>query len=352
MMDVPLHGLEAAAAEVLDPMAYDYYAGGADDEITLAENVAAWRRIRMRPRVLCDVSHIDTAVEVVGTSADLPVWIAPMAYQGLADADGEAAMARGAASAGIPMIVSTMATTSLEDVAAAAPGSPRWFQLYIHKDRELTASLVRRAEAAGYTALMLTVDLAVVGNRRRDALHRFTLPPGLHQANLPLDMPATGESGLVAYAEDQFDPSVAYSELEKLVDSTSLPVVVKGVIRGDDAVACVDAGAAAVVVSNHGARQLDTCIATADALTEVVAATAGSVPVAVDGGVRSGTDIVKALAMGASTVLVGRPFLWGLALGGAEGVAAVAAAFRVELERAMALCGAASAAEVGFDLLA
>lgn len=345
-------GLEARARELLGPVAYDYFAGGADDEVTLAENEAAWRRIGLRPRVLRDVSAVTTRTSVLGADVASPVLVAPMAFQRLAHDEGEIATARAAASAGTVMIVSTFATVAMEDVAAASPGATRWFQLYVHRDRGLTADLVARAVAADYRALVLTVDLPVVGRRRRDERNRFGLPEGLEMANLHRLLTAAEGSGLAAYSAAQIEAGLTVDDIGWLRGLCDLPIVIKGVMRGDDAAAVVAAGAAAVAVSNHGGRQLDTTIATADALLDVVEAVAGRAEVYVDGGVRRGTDVVKALAMGAGAVLLGRPVLWGLAVGGADGAREVLEELGAETALAMALCGAAGPADVTFDLLA
>lgn len=363
VMDVD--ALEAAARETLSAAAFDYIAGGADAELTLADNVAAWGRRRLRPRVLRDVSAVDTATTVLGTPVRLPVLVAPVGYQRLAHPDGETEMARGAAAAGSVLIASTLATTRLEDIAAAAPDSPRWMQVYVQRDRGATAALVGRAVAAGYRALVFTVDLPVLGFRRRDERNSFTLPPGLRIANLSAPMPdVPGSSGLTAQVGRDLDPGLTFDDIGWLASISGLPVLVKGVLRGDDARACVEAGAAGVVVSNHGGRQLDSAVATADALAEVVAAVAGSGPpgaeVYVDGGIRGGVDVLKALALGARAVLVGRPAVWGLvagasadgSAGGAGGVQGVLDGLGVELARAMALCGASRVADVTADLLA
>ncbi|MEX2618736.1 MAG: alpha-hydroxy acid oxidase [Egibacteraceae bacterium] len=347
-----LRRLEQQARERLAPAAYDYYAGGADDELTLADNVAAWRRLRLRYRVLRGVGAVSTATTVLGTRVAAPVLVAPTAYQRLADDAGEAATARGARTAGTVMVASTLATVSLEDVAAAAPDAPRWFQVYVRRDRGQTAELVARAVAAGYRALVLTVDLPVLGFRRRDEHHRFSLPVGMEMANVGASVPQVAGSGLHAYAAGEIDPSLTFDDLEWLRSLSDLPLVVKGVVRGDDAAACVAAGAAGIAVSNHGGRQLDSAIATADALPEVVAAAGDAAEVYVDGGVRGGTDVVKALALGARAVMVGRPVLWGLATGGEQGVVAVLDGFAEETARAFALCGATTVEQVTGDLLA
>ncbi|MGH8898913.1 MAG: alpha-hydroxy acid oxidase [Egibacteraceae bacterium] len=333
-------------------LAYDYFVGGADDELTLADNVVAWRRLRLRPRVLRDVSKVTTSTTVLGTPVSLPALVAPMAYQRLAHDDGERAIAQGAAAAGTIMIASTFSTVCLEDVAAAAPGAARWFQLYVRRDRGWTAELVARAVAAGYRALVLTVDLPVLGLRRRDEQNRFRLPPGMTMANVGEPPPEGSGSALTAYARDELDPGLTFADVEWLRGLCDLPILVKGVLRGDDARACVDAGARGIVVSNHGGRQLDTAIATADALPEVVAAVGGDVEVLIDGGIRRGTDLVKALALGAQAALVGRPVIWGLVSGGSGGVRSVLDTLRDEFGRALALCGAPTVGAITADLLA
>lgn len=345
-----IHDLETRARERLSEQAYDYYAGGADDELTVADNVAAWSRLRMRPRVLRDVSTVDTSTSVLGTPVRMPVLVAPVAAQRMADDAGEVAMARGAAAAGTLMTVSTIATVSLEDVAAAAPDAPRWFQLYVRQDRGWARELVERATAGGYRAIVLTVDLPVLGHRRRDDRHPAGLPEGLRMAN----MPEASDRGqwLAAVARDDLDASLTFEDIGWIASLTHLPIVVKGVLRGDDASACVDAGASAVIVSNHGGRQLDTAVAGVDALPEVVAAVADRAEVYVDGGVRSGTDVVKALALGARAVLVGRPAIWALAVGGEDGVRGMLAELAVQTARVMALCGAATVEDCTPDLIA
>jgi 4-hydroxymandelate oxidase len=339
------------ARQVLDPVAYDYFVSGADDEVTLGENEAAWQRIRLLPKMLRDVSAVDPATTVLGQAIAAPIIVAPTAYHRLAHDEGEAATARGTAAAGTIMCVSTLATVSLEDVAAAAPAAPRWFQLYIRRDRSFTESLVARAKAAGYTALVVTVELPVFGRRWRDERNNFTLPEGLIMANLDEPAPTVEGSGLAAYAEAEFDRSLTFDDLTWLRDISGLPVIVKGVLRADDAVSSIEAGAAAVIVSNHGARQLDTAVATADALPPIVEAVAGQAEIYVDGGIRRGTDVLKAIAMGARAVLVGRPVVWGLATGGADGVTAVLAELVEEFVRALALSGTPTPADITPDLL-
>jgi len=348
-MDVA--ALAAKARELIDAGAYDYYAGGADDEVTLADNEAAWQRLRLRPKVLRDVGDVDPSTTVLGQRVAAPLLVAPTAYHRMAHDDGECATARGAAAAGTLMCVSTLATVALEAVAQAAPSAPRWFQLYIRRDRDVTAELVGRAVEAAYSAIVLTVDVPVLGRRRRDERNGFTLPAGMQMANLGAAPPTVEGSGLAAYANAEFDPSLTFDDIGWLAGLSGLPVIVKGVMRGDDAVRCVESGAAAVVVSNHGARQLDTTIPTAEALADVTQSVGDAAEVYVDGGIRRGTDVVKALALGARAVMVGRPILWGLATGGADGVHAVLTELVEETTRALMLCGAASPHDITPDLL-
>jgi 4-hydroxymandelate oxidase len=346
---VDLAALEQVARGRLDPAVYDYVAGGADGELTLADNLAAWDRVRLRPRVLRDVRHVDTATTLLGAPLPTPVLVAPTGYHELVHPQAEEATAAGAAAAGSLMVVSTQANRSVEQVAAAAPGAPRWFQVYVHVDHGFTEEVVGRAAAAGYSALVLTADLPVLGNRLRDLRNRLRFPPGMVLGNAVERFGSTGED-VVAHAS-RFEAGLEPDTIAWLGRHSGLPVLVKGVLRGDDAEELVAAGAAGIVVSNHGGRQLDTALAAADALPEVVAAVAGRVPVLVDGGVRRGTDVVKALCLGAGGVLVGRPVLWGLATAGAEGVRQVLAGLQEELVRAMALCGATSLAQLTPDLV-
>lgn len=356
MMETPpkpllnLFEYEACAAATLSPMARDYYASGAWDEVTLRDNRAAFERIRLRPRVLVDVSQRDMSLTLFGRALSMPILVAPMAFQCLAHPEGELATAKAAAQLGTTLILSTLSTQSLEDVAAAGAAASKeagqWFQLYVHRDRGLTQALIERAEAAGYTALCLTVDAPVLGQRERDRQNRFALPAGLELANLAslktlAISQRSDESGLFAYFMEQINPALTWADLEWLRSHTLLPLVVKGVLRGDDAVRAVEHGAQAIVVSNHGGRQLDGAIAAIDALPEVVQAVRGQVDVLVDGGVRRGTDVLKALALGAKAVLLGRPVLWGLTVGGSEGVEQVLSQLRHEFDLAMALSGCA-----------
>ncbi|HWM91925.1 MAG TPA: alpha-hydroxy acid oxidase [Thermoanaerobaculia bacterium] len=349
---------EAIARETLSGQAYDYYAGGALDEVTLRENRAAYDRLSLAYRVLVDVSRRDLTTSVLGQPVSMPVLVAPTAFHRLATPDGEMATARAAGAVGTIMILSTLSTTPVEAVVSAASG-PVWFQLYVYRDRKATEGLVRRAEAAGCRALVLTVDAPLLGRRERDVRNRFSLPPGIVVANLLPEgygevPPAIADSGLAAYVASFLDPSLTWGDVAWLRSLTKLPILVKGIVRPDDALRAADAGAAGVVVSNHGGRQLDTAPATIDVLPEIADALAAHghrIEVLMDGGVRRGTDILKALALGARAVLVGRPVLWGLAAGGDAGAANVLRLLRSELDLAMALAGAPTIADVTRDLV-
>jgi 4-hydroxymandelate oxidase len=352
---VRLEDFEDLAREHLSEAAYDYFAGGACDEVTLRDNREAFGRVRLLGRVLRDVSKRSLETTVLGTSVSMPVMIAPVAMQRLAHDDGELATARAAAAAGTVMIASTLATSSIEDIAAAAAG-PRWFQLYVYKDRGLTAELVRRAEGAGYGAIVLTVDGQVWGRRYRDMRSDFSLTPGLALANLAGAghgaFPAGAEgSGLAAYVSSLLDPSLDWNDVANLVESTTLPVVIKGILHPDDARLAVAHGASAVFVSNHGGRQLDGSPATMDVLESVVDAVAGRAEVYLDGGVRRGTDVIKALALGARAVAIGRPAVWALAAGGERGLTRMLTMLREECDTALALCGAESPAALDRSLV-
>jgi 4-hydroxymandelate oxidase len=346
---VDLAALEERARVVLGRAAYDFVAGGADEEETLADNIAAWSRLRVRPRVLRDVRLVSTGVRVLGTPLASPLLVAPIGFQRLAHPDGEEATTRGARSAGALMVAPTRSSVTFERIGEAASG-PWWCQVYLLRDRGWTEALVDRAVGAGATALILTVDTPFLGRKRRDERNAFSFPEGVTVANLPDE----GGAADVAQRPEgaRQSPAVTFDDLSWLEGTWGLPVVAKGVLRGDDAVACVEAGASAVVVSNHGGRQLDGSVSTAEALDEVVSAVDGRAEVYVDGGIRRGSDVLKALALGAQAVLVGRPVMWGLACGGEKGVAGVLGQLREELALAMALCGVPEVADVTPDLLA
>ncbi len=351
---INLFDFERDAARALEKSALDYYASGAHDELTLRENRAAYERVALAYRVLVDVSKRTPATRVLGQPAAMPVLVAPTAFHGMACPDAELATVRAAGAAGVPMILSTLSNTPMEDVVAAS-SAPVWFQLYVYRDRGATEALVARAEAAGCSALVLTVDAPLLGTRERDRRNRFRLPAHLAVANLTAAgrqyFPEADDSGLAAYFAQHLDPSLSFADLEWLRGLTSLPLLVKGIVRGDDALCCVEHGASAVVVSNHGGRQLDTAPATLDVLEEVAEAVGERAEVLVDGGVRRGTDVIKALALGARAVLVGRPILWGLAVDGGRGAEQVLAILREELDLAMALTGCPDVAAITRDLV-
>jgi isopentenyl diphosphate isomerase/L-lactate dehydrogenase-like FMN-dependent dehydrogenase len=339
---------ERIAAEKLDPGALGYFAGGAGDELTLADNVAAWSRWRLRPRVLVDVSTVTTEAEVLGGPVSMPVLVAPVAYQRLVDPEGEVGMARAAAAAGTVMCLSTLATTRPSELVAAVPEGRRWFQLYCFRDEAVTRALMEEAVGAGFEAIVVTVDAPRGGNRERDLRTGFEIPAGL---GVPSVTAALGSQRAVTIAETfaLMTSSFGWSDLERLCAESELPVLVKGLLTAADAELAVAHGAAGVVVSNHGGRQLDRALATGDALPEVVDAVDGRATVLVDGGIRRGVDVAVALALGADAVLVGRPPLWGLAAAGSEGAGRVLSLLRDELELALALCGCASPADLSRD---
>jgi isopentenyl diphosphate isomerase/L-lactate dehydrogenase-like FMN-dependent dehydrogenase len=337
---------ERLAEERLGPGAWSYFAGGSDDERTLRWNLEAYGRWRLRPRILCDVTDVSTETTVLGTPVALPVLVAPVAFQRMAHPDGEAATARAAASAGTVMCLSTIATASPADVAAAAPGAPRWFQLYVFKDWGLTSALVQQAVDAGYSALVLTADTPYLGRREGPLRTGFAIPDDVR---IPAVDAARG-GGLQPFSLhehfDLFSPSVSWRDVERLTELSGLPVVVKGVLTAEDARLACDHGAAAIAVSNHGGRQLDGVPGTLDALPEVVEAVESRVEVYLDGGIRRGTDVAKALALGARATLAGRAVLWGLAVGGEDGARRVLELLRDEIRLALSLLGCTSPEEI------
>lgn len=327
------------AETTLGTPAYGYFAGGAGDEITLRDNTEAWSRFALRPRVLVDVSTRDPRTTLLGVERPHPIIVAPMAYQRHAHPDGESAMARAAASTGSTFVLSSQSTTSPEDVAAAAPGGNRWFQLYVFKDRQVSYDLVAAARDNGYEALVLTVDFPVAGWRERDKKSGF-------QIEYPI---AINSSGKPIATEDLFemhDASLTWDDIAEFASLSGMPVLLKGILRPDDALRAVDAGAAGVIVSNHGGRQLDTSLSGADALGTIAEAIAGRIDVLVDGGIRRGWDVAKALALGADAVLVGRHVLWGLVEDGEAGAEAVLRQLLAEFDNALALTGCPIAREL------
>ncbi len=349
-----LNDFEPLARQVLPHMEFEYAAGGAGDELTLRANREAFGRIRLRPRMLVDVSKIDTSLEIFGEKLPSPIVLAPCAYQRLFHPEGELATVKGANESGVTLMASTASTVGIDEMAKVS-ARPLWFQLYASSDRGFTAELVRRVEAAGCTVLCVTVDAPIRGIRDRDIRTQFALPPGIERPNFRgLNAAAvTGNprpTGRSIYSPN-LDPRFCWSDLEWLRGTTRLPLLVKGILTGSDAARAVAAGIAGVVVSNHGARTMDTVPATIEALPEIAEAVAGRVPLILDSGVRRGTDIVKALALGARAVMIGRPYLYGLALEGAAGVARIVEILRMEFEMAMGLCGCCSLAELDSSVL-
>lgn len=353
---------EVQARKVLPRAVYDYYRSGADEQRTLADNVEAFNRWCLVPRVLRNVSMVDLSVSVLGQKLSMPVCIAATAMQRMAHPEGETATARACRAVGTGMMLSSWATSTIEEVAEASAlatgaGGILWMQLYIYRDRELTLSLVRRAEQAGYQAVFLTVDTPYLGRRWDDVRNQFKLPTHLSMSNfssasLSFSESSYGnDSGLAVYVAKAIDPSLSWDDLRWLKKHTYLPVIVKGVLSAEDAVQAVNYGVDGILVSNHGARQLDGVPATLDVLSEVVSAVQGRCDVFLDGGVRQGTDVLKALALGAKAVFIGRPVLWGLACQGEQGVTELLMLLKEELRLAMALAGCRSVSEVSRALV-
>lgn len=352
--DAPINLLdfESRARAALPRGAFDYIAGGAADEVGLSLPRELFDRLWLRPRVMVDVADCDTTTSVLGHAIAYPILIAPSGDHGIAHPDGELATAVGATAAEALYVVSSGSTFTLEEIAGAASG-PRWFHLPLLRDRGAARTLIARAERSGYSALCLTVDHKVTALRERNRRNAWVSPPSPNLDGLVrLDAAVWSEPGSTARRADQvFDRAATWGYLGEIIAMTSLPVAVKGVLRGDDARRAVDHGAAAVIVSDHGARQLDTAVPPIRALPEVVAAIGGDAEVYLDGGIRRGTDVLKSLALGARAVLVGRPILYGLAVAGADGVARVLRILWDELVTAMAMCGCPDLASIGPDLL-
>jgi 4-hydroxymandelate oxidase len=358
MLDIlNLESLEARARERLDPMLFDYIAGGAGDEWTLSENRTAWSRFQLLPRMLRGVADRSLATTVLGAPVSFPVLVPPMGFHGLCHLDAEAATARATADEETIFCASTVSNCSLEAIANASGKGTRWFQLYVYRDREITRGLVERAAAAGFSALCLTVDTPLAGNRERDRRNMLRMPEHLELGNFPhthTDQhhhPAGEGSSLAQYIAAQWDPSLTWADVEWLRSIAPIPLIVKGVLAPQDAVLAIEHGASAVMVSNHGGRQLDSVPAPITMLPAIVDAIGDRAEVLLDGGVRRGTDVLKALALGARAVLVGRPILWGLTLDGYDGVRSVLRHIREEVDLAMALAGCASVSDVTKDLV-
>lgn len=344
---------ERYARQILPKATLDYYDGGANDEITLHENVSAFSRLSIYYRVLRGVAQRNTAATVVGHDVRMPVLVAPLALMGMARPGAEALAAGATAAAGSIFVLSTLSMTPVEDVVRAAEGRV-WFQLYVYKDRAASEDLVRRVEAAGCTGLQLTVDAPILGTRERDVRNAFRLPDDIWVPNFLADSgqkPASDGSELAARFAAMIDPGLTWDDLVWLRSITSLPIMVKGIVRPDDARRAAESGAAAVVVSNHGGRQLDTSPASLDALAAIADEVGNGLDVLLDGGVRRGTDIVKAVALGARAVQVGRPILWAVTVDGERGVARLLELLHEELDRAMALAGCTTLNDVTRDLV-
>ena len=350
MDSVDFDALEQQARAKMPPASWAFCAAGADDEITALENISAWRALRLRPRVLNDLGNVDLRTTLLGAPVASPIMVAPTGRHKLFNREGERATARGAAMADAAYVIASNANVTIEDVAAERKSAPQWFQLYYWPNRAEVEALIDRLAAAGFSALVLTVDAPVPGWSPRAAREQHAPSPEIRNINMP-----GAPMARTAYHPD-FAGKVMYPatwrELEWLVKRSPMPVMVKGVLRADDAVRCAACGARAVIVSNHGGRHLDTTVTTATVIAEIAQALAGKAEVYVDGGIRRGTDIVKALALGARAVLIGRPVIWGLTVNGAEGVRDVLDHLRVELTRAMQLCGAANLGQLTPDLVA
>ena len=348
-----LREIKAIAQTKIQPVFWDYYRSGAGDEVTLKNNCEAFDHYQLLPKMLVDVSQRNLSTTIFGQKISMPILIAPTAFQCLAHRDGEIATAKSAVSAQTIMVLSTMSTKSLEEVACAQTSPYRWFQLYIHRDQELTKTLVQRAETAGYQALCVTIDAPLLGRREVDIRNQFQLPSHLSLANLTsLHLPETAaDSGLFAYFQEQISDQVTWKDIEWLKSITNLPIILKGILRADDAQQAHRLGVDGIIISNHGGRQLDGAIATIDALPRIVEAVGEQMEIMLDGGIRRGVDALKALALGAKAVLIGRPILWGLGMDGQIGVDLVLALLRKELDLAMALSGCATLEEINSSLV-
>ncbi|KAH8394715.1 hypothetical protein KR222_002420 [Zaprionus bogoriensis] len=348
---VSVSDFEKRARAKMEKHALDYYKNGAGEQVTVSLNHEAYKRLRLRPRFLRDVSRLDVSCDILGEHLGWPLGIAPSAMQKLAHPDGEIGMARAAGKAGSIYILSTLSTTSLEDLAAAAPDTCKWFQLYIYKERSVTEQLVRRAERANFKALVVTIDTPINGDRRADARNKFCLPPHLCLANFQGEMAqgivcSRGGSGLNEYVASHYDPSITWKDIKWLQQLTQLPIILKGILTAEDAELAREFGCSGIIVSNHGGRQLDTAPATIEVLPEIVAAVGKDLLVMLDGGIMQGNDIFKALALGAKTVFIGRPALWGLATDGQDGVEQLLTVIRDDFETTMRLTGCASLADI------
>ena len=340
---------EPLAQRCMSEMVFGYVAGGAADELTLNANCEDWKRIRLAPRVLVDVSGIDLRTELLGQEFEFPILLAPAAFHRLCHAEGELATVAGANLSGAGMVLSSFSTVAVEEVAAGAK-HPVWFQLYFQADKGLTQEMVRRAEAAGCKALCVTVDTPVLGARHRESRTQFILPPECKLPNLNLGAISHRPVRSAIYSE-LLNAALTWKDIEWLCSVAKIPIILKGILNPEDGARAVSSGIAGLIVSNHGARNLDTLPSTAEALPRVADRVGGKIPVLVDGGIRRGTDVIKALALGAKAVLIGRPYVYALAVGGAAGVARAIEILRTEFMMAMALTGRTKIADIDQSVL-
>ncbi|XP_011304645.1 hydroxyacid oxidase 1 [Fopius arisanus] len=347
---------EDSALKLLPTPVRDYYKSGAGGEVTLQWNIKAFKQFRIRPRVLRNASKVDMRTRVLGEEVSMPLGVAPTAMQRMAHPDGECANAKAAEKSGTIFIQSTISTSSIEEIAASAPKAIKWFQLYVSSNRDITLNLIRRIERAGFKAVVLTVDTPFFGKRRADVRNKFTLPSHLKLANFNGDLATSintnrNDGAFKELFASLIDDSLEWRDVHWLRSITKLPIVLKGILTGEDAILAMEHGASAVIVSNHGARQIDGTAATIEALSEVVSAVEGRIEVYLDGGIRTGTDVFKALALGAKMVFFGRPMLWGLTHAGEKGATAILELMREEIREALALAGCSTLEEVTKELI-
>ncbi|XP_074119335.1 2-Hydroxyacid oxidase 2 [Sminthopsis crassicaudata] len=343
-----LSDFKAYAKDHLPKSTWEFIEGGADECITRDENISAYKKIHLRPRILRDVSVVDTRTTIQGSEISFPVCIGPTAFHCLCWPDGEQSTAKAAQAMNICYITSTFCTCSYEDIVACAPNGLRWFQLYIQQDRQITKKLVQKMEALGYKALVLTVDVPALGNRLQDKRNRFFLPEPIKMKNFNVDIEENSESLLPV---SKIDSSASWKDIAWLRSITQMPIILKGILTKEDAELAISYNVQGILVSNHGGRQLDTVPASIDALAEVVNAVQGRIEVYLDGGIRTGTDVLKALALGARCIFLGRPILWGLTYKGEEGVQQLLNLLKQELHRSMAFTGCRSISEINKDLV-
>ncbi|KAF5910929.1 hypothetical protein HPG69_000893 [Diceros bicornis minor] len=345
---VCLTDFQARARERLSKLTWDYIEGGAGEGFTQEDNITAFKKIRLRPRYLKDVSEVDTRTTIQGEEISAPICISPTGFHCIAWPDGEMSTARAAQAAGICYVTSTYASCTLEDIVSTAPGGLRWFQLYVQRDRQLNRQLIQRVESLGFKALVITVDVPISGNRWHDVRNQLDLKTNL----LLKDLRSPKErNSMPSLQMSRIDPSICWDDLSWLQSITQLPIILKGILTKEDAELAVKHNVQGIIVSNHGGRQLDEVPASIDALTEVVAAVKGKIEVYMDGGIRTGNDVLKALALGAKCIFLGRPILWGLACKGERGVEEVLNILKNEFHTSMTLTGCRSVAEINRDLI-